>query len=106
MRIVLFACLALVAGCASTPPGVKPVAAGDSRRDGIVTMASTGTIYNPVSPDWRPAQAAAARKCGSWGYGKDSTFAGWQEACLAYDLYGRCVGTTVTRFYSCNATGA
>ncbi|MFO1142983.1 MAG: YecR family lipoprotein [Amaricoccus sp.] len=103
MRLVLITCVVLVAGCASSPPGIKPVAAGDSRKDGIVTMASTGTIYNPVSPDWRPAQAAAARKCGSWGYGRDSTFAGWQEACLAYDLYGRCVSTTVTRFYSCNA---
>ena len=103
MRNVLVACLMLLGACASATPGVKPVAAGDSRRDGIVTMTSTGTIYNPVLPDWRPAQAAAARKCRAWGHGENSTFAGWQEACRGYDLYGRCVSTTVTRFYSCGA---
>jgi YecR-like lipoprotein len=106
MRVVAsLACLALLAGCASTPQGVKPVAAGDSRKDGIVTMASTGTLYNPVSADWREAQTAASRRCRSWGYGEDSSFAGWQEACRGYDHHGRCVSTKVTRFYSCSAGG-
>ena len=43
-------------------------------------MASTGTIYNPVGPDWRLAQAAADRRCRSWGYAGAGSFAGWQEA--------------------------
>ncbi len=103
MRAAFFVVFLLVAGCAGTPHGVKPVMGGVSRADGIVTMESDGTIYNPVSPDWRPAQAAADRRCGSWGYGRESRFAGWQEACKAYDLYGRCVATKVTRFYSCTA---
>jgi hypothetical protein len=103
MRIACLACLALLAGCAGTPPGVKPVHGGGSRADGIVTMVSTGTIYNPVSPDWRPAQAEASRRCRAWGYDAPSSFAGWQEACRIYDLHGRCTGTRVTRFYSCTS---
>lgn len=104
MRLALLAVLALLAGCAARP-GIKPVQGGVSRADGIVTMVSTGTIYNPVSPDWRPAQEAASRRCRGWGYDGTSHFAGWQEACRAYDLHGRCTGTTVTRFYSCAAAG-
>ncbi len=101
MRIALLACFGFLAACA-TQPGVRPVAGGVSRADGIVTMVSTGTIYNPVSPDWREAQATATHRCHNWGYHGFSSFAGWQEACRAYDLYGRCTGTSVTRFYSCD----
>ena len=90
-----------LAACAGTPPGVRPVAAGGSRADGIVTMASTSTIYNPVVPDWRVGAAKAARQCRSWGQSGASRFSGWQEACRVYDLHGRCTGTTTTRFYSC-----
>ena len=100
MRVVLLVCFGLLSACTARP-GVKPVAGGMSRADGIVTMVSTGTIYNPVSPDWRPAQAAATQRCHGWGYEGFSSFAGWQEACRAYDLYGRCTGSRVTRFYSC-----
>ncbi len=96
-------CLGLLAACAGTPPGVRPVDAGDSRRDGIVTMASTGTIYNPVSPDWRIAQAEAGRRCHAWGYADTASFSGWQDTCRIYDRYGRCTGNRVTRFYSCTA---
>jgi hypothetical protein len=104
MRCLLFLCLGLglLAACSSTPPGVRPVKAGVSRADGIVTMESTGTIYNPVSADWQVAQSKATRQCRSWGYDGDSNFSGWQEACRAYDIYGRCTGTKVTRFYSCD----
>ena len=56
MRPALLLLLGLAA-CAGTPPGVRPVPAGGSRADGIVTMASTSTIYNPVTPDWRAAEA-------------------------------------------------
>lgn len=103
MRALAVIIIALVlCGCAArTPPGVRPVAAGDSRADGIVTMASTGTIWNPVQADWRSAQAAADRRCRGWGHAGAGSFAGWQEACLVYDFHGRCVQAKVTRFYPC-----
>lgn len=102
MRAVLLL-LPLLAACAGAPPaGVKPVADGGSRNDGIVTMSSTGTLYNPVSPDWRMAQAAAERQCRGWGYDGAGQFAGWQEACRVYDFHGRCAQTKVTRFYPCS----
>lgn len=104
MRIALLPLLALLAACGgAAPPGVRPAPAGESRADGIVTMASTGTIWNPVSPDWREAQDAADRRCRSWGYAGAASAAGWQEACQIYDLHGRCVRTQVTRFYPCTA---
>jgi YecR-like lipoprotein len=96
-----FLFLTLLAACSTAPAGVKPVPAGDSRNDGIVTMASSGTLYNPVSPDWRDAEAAADRRCRSWGHAGAGSFAGWQEACRVYDFHGRCVSSTVTRFYPC-----
>ena len=99
MRLVLF--LLLLAACSPRMEGVRPVAAGESRAEGVVTMASTGTIWNPVDPDWREAQAAADRRCRAWGYDGADSYAGWQEACRAYDLHGRCVRSRMTRFYPC-----
>lgn len=101
MRYLLIAAVFAAAGCAGNPPGVKPTFAGGSRTDGIVTMASTGTIYNPVAPDWRHATDEAGRRCRAWGYEGAGSFSGWQDACRAYDLYGRCTSTVVTRFYPC-----
>ena len=98
LAIALFG-LAACAG--SHPAGVRPQETEGSRHDGIVTMASTGTIWNPVSPDWREAQAAADRRCRGWGYAGAGSFSGWQEACKVYDFHGRCVQATVTRFYPC-----
>ena len=66
MRVVLLVCFGLLSACAARP-GVKPVADGMSRADGIVTMVSTGTIYNPVSPDWRAAQASGDPAVSSLG---------------------------------------
>ena len=105
MRYLLLLLLGLLTACGSSPPGVRPTAAGGSRADGIVTMASTGTIYNPVSPDWRVGETKAARQCRGWGYRGANSFSGWQEACRVYDLHGRCTATTVTRFYTCDADG-
>jgi hypothetical protein len=103
MRFALVIALSLLSACASQPDGVRPDYAGGSRADGIVTMASTGTLYNPVSPDWREAADTASRRCRSWGYRDGpATFAGWQEACRIYDRHGRCFRTVVTRFYSCS----
>ncbi len=101
MRLALLFALCLAA-CAGMPPGVRPVPAGGSRPDGIVTMASTSTIYNPVAPDWRAAEADASRQCRRWGHPGGSRLAGWQEACRVYDIHGRCTGTTTTRFYNCD----
>ena len=64
-------------------------------------MASNGTLYNPVAADWTVAAAAADRRCRRWGHDGSTQFSGWQEACRQYDIHGRCVRTTVTRFYSC-----
>ena len=103
MRTILL--ILLLASCAGTPPGVRPVTSGLSRADGIVAMTSRGTIFNPVSADWRPAQTEADRRCKGWGYSGAGSFSGWQESCRAYDLYGRCTGTAITRFYPCTGEG-
>ena len=100
MRLVLV--LLLLVACSPRAEGVRPVAAGEDRREGIVTMASTGTIWNPVDADWRVAQAAADRRCRAWGYDGAESYAGWQDACRVYDLHGRCVRNRVTRFYPCS----
>lgn len=103
MRLALALLLALAACAAPRPEGVRPVAAGESRADGIVTMSSAGTIWNPVAADWRAAQAAANDRCRSWGYAGAQSHAGSQETCRAWDRYGRCVKSRVTRFYPCSA---
>ena len=92
---------ALLAACAGTQPGGPSRSGRREPADGIVTMASVGTIYNPVSPDWRVAQATADRQCRAWGYDGAGSFSGWQEACRIYDFHGRCASTKVTRFYPC-----
>lgn len=97
----LLVCLFAAACAAPRPPGLAPIPAGDSRADGIVTMASNGSVWNPVEPDWRAAQATADRRCRQWGHPAGSTYAGWQEACRQYDHHGRCVLSRVTRFYAC-----
>ena len=103
MRAPLLLLMLLVAACAAPESaGVRPRPAGDSRDEGIVTMSSVGTLYNPVSPDWREAQAAADRRCRSWGYDGASSYDGWQEACRIYDFHGRCASNKVTRFYHCS----
>jgi hypothetical protein len=96
--------LLLLAACARAPEGVRPAAAGDSKVDGIVTMAASGTLWNPVGPDWAPAEAAAERKCRGWGYAGAGSYAGWQETCRVYDFHGRCVQNRVTRFYPCSGS--
>ena len=102
MRFVLLLSLILSASaCSGRQEGIRPAAAGESRADAIVTMASSGTIWNPVTADWRAGQEAAERRCRAWGHAGAESYAGWQESCRAYDLHGRCVRTTVTRFYPC-----
>lgn len=64
-------------------------------------MSSNGTLYNPVSPDWREAQAQADKRCRAWGYKSAASFSGWQESCRIYDFHGRCAANKVTRFYPC-----
>jgi hypothetical protein len=100
MRTVLL--LLLLTACTPTPPGPRPAPSGGSRDDGLVTYASTSTIWNPAGADWRVAQSAADRRCRGWGHAGAGSFAGWQGACREYDLYGRCVRSTTTRFYPCS----
>ena len=95
----------LLAACASTRPASEPIAAGESRKDGIVTMASNGTLYNPVAADWRPAQAAADRRCRRWGHDGSTRSPAGRRPAGYYDIHGRCAKTTVTRFYSCADEG-
>ena len=66
-----------------------------------MTMASTGTLFNPVGPNWSEAAAEASRRCRGWGFERAGEFSGWQEACRVYDLHGRCTRSVVTRFYPC-----
>ena len=103
MRLALALTLVLAACAGARHEPVQPVAAGESRADGIVTMAAAGTIWNPVDPDWRRAQAAADSRCRTWGHEGAESYAGWQETCRAWDRYGRCVKDRVTRFYPCSA---
>jgi hypothetical protein len=97
MRSILVLCLGLLAACGAPQQG--------ARQGGVVAMASDGTIFDPVAPDWSAAQAAAERRCRARGYDGALSFAGWREACLGYDLHGRCVATRVTRYYPCSAAG-
>ena len=99
MRAALLLCLGLLAACGASGQGAK------HGQGGVVAMASDGTIWNPVGPDWRVAQAAAERRCRARGYDGAESFAGWREACRGYDLHGRCVKTRVTRYYSCTGEG-
>jgi hypothetical protein len=104
MRHAALLLLPLLAACAGPQyAGVRPLPAGESRNDGIVTMSSVGTLYNPVTPDWREAQATADRRCRAWGYDGAGSFSGWQESCRVYDFHGRCASAKVTRFYPCSA---
>ncbi|PZQ47000.1 MAG: hypothetical protein DI556_18605 [Rhodovulum sulfidophilum] len=101
MRAALIACLALVAGCAAPGPVVTPRVSGGNPTDGIVTLASTRTYFNPVRPDWGAALATADARCVADGRDPPARFAGDQEACELYDRAGRCLRATVTRFYQC-----
>jgi hypothetical protein len=91
--------LVLLAACAGQPV-VQPTERGSSRADGIVAMTSIRTPYQPVAADWTTADADATRRCRSWGHDRQR-FAGWREACRAWDHYGTCTVTRVTRFYDC-----
>lgn len=101
MRAAIIACLTLLAGCAQPGPVVTPRVSGGNPADGIVTLASTRTLFNPVEPDWRAALSTADRQCRADGNASPARFAGDQEACELYDRRGRCLRATVTRFYSC-----
>ena len=93
-------CLVLAA-CAGQPSrGIAPQLSGGNRADGYVSLSSTTSIYNPVGPDWRVAEAAATRRCRGWGR-EPPSFSGWREFCRRYDRHGRCTTTKVTRFYAC-----
>lgn len=101
MRVAIIACLTLLAGCAQSGPVVTPRVSGGNPADGIVTLASTRTLFNPVRPDWGAALATADAQCRDDGRAAPALFAGDQEACELYDRAGRCLRATVTRFYTC-----
>ena len=100
-RVYAIAVLALLAGCAGSAPVVRPVPEGGNEADGIVTMSSTASIFQPSPPDWRAAEAGpVARRCRAWGYRGGQTFTGWREDCRVY-RHGRCVSSQIRRFYQC-----
>lgn len=101
MRAAIFACLTCLAGCAQPGPVVTPRVSGGKPSDGIVTLASTRTLFNPVAPDWGAALGTADRQCRADGNAPPARFVGDQEACELYDRGGRCLRATVTRFYTC-----
>lgn len=101
MRLGLWLCvLGLLAGCAE-PAVVRPVATAGNRTDGIVTMSSMASIFQPARPDWAEADVRVTRQCRGWGYRAPHSFTGDREKCLAYDRNGRCVRSQVHRFYQC-----
>ncbi|TPE53508.1 YecR family lipoprotein [Amaricoccus solimangrovi] len=101
MRASTVACLTLLAGCAAPAPVVTPRVSGGNPADGIVTLASTRTLFDPVEPDWRAALATADNQCRADGRAPPARFAGEQTSCELYDRGGRCLRATRTRFYSC-----
>lgn len=102
MRAAIIVSLTLLAGCAQSGPVVTPRVSGGNPSDGIVTLASTRTLFNPVRPDWRAALVTADRQCRADGNPAPARFAGDQEACELYDRAGRCLRATLTRFYTCD----
>lgn len=101
MRLGLWICvLGILAGCAA-PAVVRPIQTAGNRTDGVVTMSSIASIFQPTPPDWRDADDRVARQCRGWGYRAGHSFTGDREKCLAYDRNGRCVRTQVRRFYQC-----
>ena len=101
MRAPILVCLALLAACAQPGPVVTPRVSGGNPTDGIVTLASTRTLFNPVRPDWGAAFATADARCADDGHDGPAEFSGDQESCELYDRAGRCLRATVTRFYTC-----
>ena len=100
-RAILLAAGLLLSACAQDTRIVQPVQDGGNRADGIVTMSSTTSIYQPVVPDLLKTAAEAGSQCAAWGFDNRATFAGSKEFCPVYDGWGRCSQTIVTRFYAC-----
>lgn len=95
--------LLLLAACATVAPVVKPVPEGGNRADGIVTMSSVVSMFEPSAPDWRAAEdGTVARRCQRWGYRGGQTFTGWREDCRVY-RHGRCAAAQIRRYYQCEA---
>lgn len=81
---------------------MRPVEAQGNRADGIVTMSSNGSLFQPTPPDWRAAEAGTVvRRCRAWGYRGEPEFTGDHRKCLAWDRNGRCVRDQTRRFYQC-----
>lgn len=96
------ATLGLLAACAGPDPVVSPVPGPENRADGIVTMSSNGSLFQPTPPDWRRAEAGpVAKRCRAWGFRGGHTFTGDTRRCLAWDRNGRCVRDEVRRYYQC-----
>lgn len=103
MRQLLWISGLLLLTACGTPvkTNLQPSESGGSRAEGIVIHSSTATLFTPVDADWTIADENALKRCRSWGYDDVSTFTGSQKMCRRYDRYGRCVLTTVNRFYQC-----
>ncbi len=102
-RAFLLSAALMLSACAQDTRVVQPVQDGGNRADGIVTMSSTTSIYQPVVPDLLKAAGEAGSQCAAWGLGDRATFAGSKEFCPVYDGWGRCSQTIVTRYYACGS---
>lgn len=102
-RAILIVSTFALAACAQDMRVVQPVQDSGNRADGIVTMSSTTSIYQPVLPDLLKTAQEAGQQCAAWGFEGGTTFAGSKEFCPVYDGWGRCSQTIVTRYYACGS---
>ncbi|WP_044028052.1 YecR family lipoprotein [Dinoroseobacter shibae] len=102
-RIFGALCLVTVVGC--TEVTKVPVPTGGSRADASVTLSYNTNPYEIVTPDWETAQSSANARCQAWGYSRAEPFEGVQTQCQAFDGWGNCSSSVVSRTYQCLGRG-
>ncbi len=100
---ILVAVPFLVAAC--TEVTKIPVPTAGSRADANVVLSYQQSSYEMVTPDWEAAQGSADARCRAWGYRKAEPFEGTNTQCQAFDGWGNCMMSTVSRTYQCLGRG-